>query len=87
MFFRQRNGRNELSAPAALDDLLRRLPRLVQLPVSARIIVRRIEYRLFEELIAQINALLLHADHIETAFSGIESPLSYALLENSVLEK
>ena len=40
-----------LGGPAAFDDPLRRLPRLIKLPVTARIPVGRIEDGLFEELV------------------------------------
>src|SRR5258708_1644124 len=40
---------NELRTPPGLDDLVRRLPRLVELPVPRRIAVRRVEDRPFEE--------------------------------------
>ena len=46
---RLRNRRDELSRAAAFNDLLRRLPSLVQFPVPTRAFVRRVEDRLFKE--------------------------------------
>ena len=46
---RLRNRCDELRPPSSLDNFLRRLARLVQLPVAGRVEVRRIENRLFEE--------------------------------------
>src|SRR5260221_309956 len=40
---------NELRTPPGLDDLVRRLSRLVELPVPRRIAVRRVEDRPLEE--------------------------------------
>ena len=39
------NGRDELSPTAALNDLLGRLPSLVQLPVFVGVFVRGVQYR------------------------------------------
>src|SRR5688500_6549959 len=45
------NRRNELSAPALIDDLLGRLTILVELPMAIGELVRRVEDRLFEECV------------------------------------
>ena len=46
---RLRNRRDELGRSAAFNDLLRRLPSLVQFPMPTRTLVRRVEDRLFKE--------------------------------------
>ena len=53
--FRLRNRRDEFGLPSAFDDLLGRLPRLVQFPMPARALVRRVEDRLFEKRISQVD--------------------------------
>ena len=48
-FFRLRNWRKKLGAPTGFDDLLCRLPALVQFPMPLRTLVRRVEDRVLEE--------------------------------------
>jgi len=45
------NRRNEFCAASAFDDLLCRLPRLVELPIPVRVVVRGVENRLIEKRI------------------------------------
>ena len=40
--------------PALVDDLLRRLPLLVEFPMTARVAVRRVKDRLFKKRIIQL---------------------------------
>ena len=47
------NGRDELGGPSTPDDLLGRLPVLVQLPMARRVLVRRVEHGLVEERMGQ----------------------------------
>src|SRR5690606_9944184 len=49
LFSRSRDRRDELGAAAALDDSLRRLSRFVELPMTLRILVRRVEDGPLEE--------------------------------------
>src|SRR4029079_18561542 len=46
---RPRNGRQERCAPSPVNDVVRRLPVVLQVPMLARVLVRRIEDRVFEE--------------------------------------
>jgi len=52
------NGRDELCPAATLDDLLRRLALLVEFPVAVRVVVRRVQDGLFEELILHLCVIL-----------------------------
>ena len=54
---RLRDRRDELGAAAALDDLLRRLPVCVQLPVPRRALVGGVEDRVVEERIGHGQCL------------------------------
>ena len=53
--FRLGDRRDEIRATAGLDDLLRRLAGSVEFPMTQRVVVRRIEDRLFEKLVVHIR--------------------------------
>jgi len=50
-----RDRRDELRAPAALDDLLGRLPLGIKLPVSRRALIRRVKDGAFEKRVRHVQ--------------------------------
>ncbi|NJL26510.1 MAG: hypothetical protein HC897_00870 [Thermoanaerobaculia bacterium] len=54
-FLRFGDRRDQLDPAAALDDALSRLPGRVELPMAARILVGRVEDRVFEEGVFHVD--------------------------------